>query len=209
MRRFCGFELQSLITDAESAINSGQRTVMFFKMNKTLKCDSSNHQIISTRNNGAKQKKNLIIIEIKDVILQPEWRFHGSIPSSKHAYQIPFHIYVDGTSALELLFLYKPEECVIVFRKQFFETLEYIYLNSAMDLIIYTRGNPEYAKQISRAIDQRFIQKYGNISDGMLYIYVSHFEILASNNAQIACFEWLYRQRTPKLQKLYRHWHII
>ena len=176
-------------------------------MNKTLKCDSSSHQIISSRSNGAKQKKNLIIIEIKDVILQPEWRFHVPIPSSKHAYQIPFYVYVDGTTALELLFLYKPEECVIVFRKQFFETLEYIYSNSAMDLIIYARVKPEYANQIANSIDHRFIQKYGNISDGLPCFCVSHFEI--SNNAQTPCFEWLYRQRTPKQQKLYRHWHII
>ena len=143
-------------------------------MDKRLKCDSSPQQIVSSVHAKIKQKKNLIIIEIKDAILQPEWKFHGFSPPSVYhqsAQDLPFHLYLDDISGVELLFLYQPEPLVIVFRKHLFETLEYIFSNSTADLVIYTRQNSEYAEQVSRAIEERFKQKYGIISEGLLYIY--------------------------------------
>jgi len=171
-------------------------------MDSKLRCDSSHHQIVMTekrkyQGNHA-QKRNLIILDIDYTILEA---VRGS-PSLLDARKLPFHEIHVGPLDLELLFIgffFKSgtQKYSMVFRKYFFDFLDYVHLNSGFsaDLVLYTRARPDYAREVALGIDECFKRKYRNMSstDSLFKMVISSTD---SNTAKtVSTLEYFLKLR--------------
>ena len=135
-------------------------------------CDSSPEQIILVSNQGRKQKTNLIILDIDLTILESAKGIHEVIKTQKF----------DSSEDLELLSIDLSNQYSIIFRRHFFETLEYIHNNRGFiaDIVLYTRASADYAEQVTLGIEELFKAKYQNQSSkneftGNRLVYLSSF----------------------------------
>ena len=162
------------------------------------RCDSSPNQIVFSEQTK-QQKSNLIILDINQTILESINGFHKSIPQ-KYRFNkkpgqfndfwmpIPFEQTTDiinlrrnatrcsfnayKTYESDLLFIEKPIEHSIIFRKHFFHFLKYIDTNYAFsaDLILYTQSGPKYALLIALGITEFYRSKYYNlVEDNIMF----------------------------------------
>lgn len=133
---------------------------------QSLQCDSSPHQILfvpGSRNlSDANQKENLIILDIDQTILEMHPGFHPAIPPN-HT-QSGVRGVLDLQNNLAFMFMPKPRDLSIIFRRHFFDILHYMHTNSGFlaDLVLYTRARYEYAAQIVFGINQCYNQRFHN-----------------------------------------------
>ena len=133
-----------------------------------LQCDSSPYQILFIpgweNQTHAKQKDNLIIIDIDQTILDSHFGSEGPV-FNKHARfgeSVTFKALEDKDLVLTLL--QDPLPYSIVFRKHFFETLDYAQRETGFnaDLVVYTRARQDYAQNIVTAINAYYNKNYRN-----------------------------------------------
>ena len=144
------------------------------------KCESSPHQIVF-RSESIDQKRNLIIFDLDQTILESVEGFHEAVPSKYHHNRAgnefnalcdpsqDFEFVRSRNAKLDLLLLHKPRNFSIVFRKHFFDVLEYIHTDHSFsaDIVMYTRAGSMYAQQVTLGITEIYKTKYHNISDGL------------------------------------------
>ena len=139
---------------------------------KYLHCDSSPYQILfipgSYNQTYAKQKQNLIVIDIDQTILDVQSGFHGAIPKRHTRHQNGYGFKPQKDRDLVLMFLQEPREYSLVFRKHFFEFLHYVHTSSefSADLVIYTRARYQYAAHVAIAINNYYNEQYRNRTAG-------------------------------------------
>ena len=139
---------------------------------KQLQCDSSSQQIVLFNQDCKQQKRNLVIFDVDNVILETVYGFHPAIPIMyrQDAQNRSSTILTDPSSGLDLLLLYKPMRCTIVFRHHFFETLQLIReTNISVELVLYASARSDYIQQVALGIQELYQRKYGNISDDSLF----------------------------------------
>ena len=136
----------------------------------SLRCDSSHHQIIFPADKSeirkSKQKRNLVVFDIDLTILESMHGFHKALPIEIRENKVRgvniVHTVCSSNTNLELLFMHEPCKYSIVFRRAFFNLLEYFHTDSGFvaDLILYTRARPIYAQQVTIGIHQCYNSKY-------------------------------------------------
>ena len=134
----------------------------------SLHCDSSPYQILhipgSENQTHAKQKANLIIIDIDQTILDSHEGADGPVFYQWARYGEGITVSPMDDSDLVLMFLEDPLPYQIVFRKYFFEFLDYVHRNCgfAADLMVYTRARHDYVLNIVMAINAYYNKNYLN-----------------------------------------------
>ena len=161
-------------------------------MDASLHCSSSSQQIVF-HSNQAKQKQNLIILDIDKTIMESIEGIHEAIPMQfrNNAERFPFSQIYDKSLDLHLLLIVcifgrmQTTKYSIVFRKHFFDFLGYIHSDQLADLALYTRGRPDYAQQITLGITECYKTKHPNhnISDSLV-VHIHSAYLHATHHAQ-------------------------
>ena len=155
-------------------------------MDSSLHCNSSSQQIVFF-SNEAKQKRNLIIFDIDQTIMEAIPEFHNAVPLTFRnlAERCPFsQLYVKSLDLHLLLIVCNvgthTSKYSVVFRKHFFDLLGYIRLDKgySSDLALYTRGRPDYAQQIALGITECYKARYPkhNVSKSSVHIHSAYLQ---------------------------------
>lgn len=184
-----------------------------------LSCDSSSLQILS-ESESQTQKQNLIIFDIDATILDSQIGYHGPL-FWKHARYGDVNAFKPHPEKdMVLMFLSEPREYSIIFRRHFFDFLDYVYKDSGFssDLVIYHNGTPIYI--YSLFIFNKCFQRCTNmrIRREMNMCPISctpstHFTawIIAKalkTTAIMAYSKQLYPARPQALERRFQHWHM-
>ena len=131
-----------------------------------LHCDSSPPQILfipgGQNQTHAKQKENLIIIDIDQTILDSHYGADGPVFYQYAMYKEGITLKPIADKDLVLMCIQDPKPYSIVFRKGFFEFLHFVHedVGFSADLMDYTRARHDHATNIVIGINAYYDKIY-------------------------------------------------